>query len=360
MCFVPIETCKMEPLHEGDYEALVRSCPWGMLYHSLKYRNLLARFLPYAETNYLLAYQDRRLVGALPIMLADGPLGPVANSLPFFGSHGGVLLQPDAGSDVTTTLARAFKKLCLDRKVTFATVVETPFSSMTETYVDELGPTHHDGRIGQVTMLPDAGPVSGVETTLIGMYHPKTRNIVRKALNSGFIFGHDDSPETLSALQRMHEVNLTSLGGIAKPPSFFRALAETFAYESDYRVYTARTQSGQIVSALLLLYYQGYVEYFVPAIDVEWREAQPLSGLIFNAMRDAVIERGAKVWNWGGTWATQGGVYHFKSRWGTTDLPYSYHTYLSAEIEQVRAFGRDGLLSSYPWFFTVPFSALAA
>jgi hypothetical protein len=355
-----IETCRMELLHEGDYEALVLSCPWGMLYHSLKYRNLLAKFLPNADIHYLLAYQDRRLVGALPIILADGPLGPAANSLPFFGSHGGVLLQPDAGSDVTATLLRAFKNLCVERKVTFATVIETPFLSMTEAYVAELGATYQDGRIGQVTMLPDAGPVSDVESALIGMYHSKTRNMVRKALNVGFSFGHDDSPETRAALQRMHEVNLTSLGGIAKPPSFFQVLAETFSYESDYRVYTARTKSGQIVSALLLLYHAGYVEYFVPAIDIEWRTAQPLSGLIFIAMRDAVIERGARVWNWGGTWTTQGGVYQFKSRWGTTDLPYSYHTCLSADIKRVRAFGRDSLLTSYPWFYTVPFSALAA
>ena len=43
-------------------------------------------------------------------------------------------------------------------------------------------------------------------------------------------------------------------------------------------------------------------------IKDQYRSEQPLSSLIFAAMKDCIEERGSEIWNWGGTLA--------KSRWG--------------------------------------------
>lgn len=354
-----IDIHKLESRHDADYQRLLETCSWSMLYHSLKYRDLLLKFLPKAEPHYFLAYKDGALVGALPSLLTDGPLGPVVNSLPFFGSHGGVLLSPCAGPDVLCALVGALNQLCEARGVVFATVIETPFSSLEDVYKSELRPDFIDGRIGQMTIMPSAEDYEIADTALMAIFHQKTRNAVRKGLGSDLVFGHESSREALEALYRLHENNMQALGGVVKPASFFHALAETMEYDSDYRIYVARVASGQIVSAMLLLYHGSYVEYFVPATDPEWRSSQPLSGLIYHAMRDAVVEKKSKTWNWGGTWLTQDGVYRFKSRWGAEDIPYKYFTRIFLKGEPpVSALRKEILLSGYPWFFTLPFSVL--
>ena len=73
-------------------------------------------------------------------------------------------------------------------------------------------------------------------------------------------------------------------------------------------------------------------------------------------MLDAVVEKKMQLWNWGGTWLSQNGVYQFKSRWGTKDYPYFYHVRVvdpAGMLEEVR---EDELLASYPYFYTIPFS----
>lgn len=356
--FVKVDVRLLSSQCEAEYELLLSRCDWAMLYHNLKYRNLLLKFLPTAEAHYFLAFQNGELVGALPSLLTDGPLGPVVNSLPFFGSHGGALLSPSAGPDVFEALACAFNDLCESRGVAFATVIETPCSPLHDAYKAQLRSDFVDSRIGQMTSMPDAADREDADTKLMAIYHQKTRNTVRKALGSDLVFRHECGPEALDALYTLHEENMGALGGVVKPLSFFNAISETMTYDSDYRTYVARAASGKIVSAMLLLYQGSYVEYFVPATDPEWRSAQPLSGLIHYAMRDAVVDKKSKTWNWGGTWLTQDGVYRFKSRWGARDVPYTYFTRVFAANQPVNSLRKSDLLSGYPWFFTLPFSVL--
>jgi hypothetical protein len=73
-------------------------------------------------------------------------------------------------------------------------------------------------------------------------------------------------------------------------------------------------------------------------------------------MCDAVDE-GYKWWNWGGTWLSQGGVYNFKSRWGTSDHKYFYYT--KVYNEALLEYPTGTLLKEYPYFFVVPFNVLS-
>ena len=103
---------------------------------------------------------------------------------------------------------------------------------------------------------------------------------------------------------------------------------------------------------LLVLYYNKTVEYFTPAIVEENRTDQPLPMIIYQAMCDAV-KKGFKYWNWGGTWLTQDGVYAFKKKWGSVDLPYYYYTYIfNKDILQLN---KDEVLKNYENYFVYPF-----
>ncbi|MEO5328832.1 MAG: GNAT family N-acetyltransferase [Magnetococcus sp. THC-1_WYH] len=354
-----LELIELTDEHGGAYEELLQVCPSAMLYHSLAYRRFLKDFLPSsAEDHYLLVFDDNQLVGTLPCFLIDGPHGAVVNSLPFFGSHGSILLRPGANNAATAILADGLMDLCRNRNVSFATVIDTPFSNNEDLFRRAMDFQFRDQRIGQLTTLPEGNIPQQVSESLLALYHQKTRNIVRKALRSGLIFEYNQSQQTRDALHAMHETNILGIGGIAKPRNFFTSITSQLLYDRDYRIYTARTDTGEIVSALMLLYFKDTVEYFVPATLESWRTAQPLSALIYQAMLDAALERQSRKWNWGGTWLTQDGVYHFKSRWGTRDYPYHYYTRVFPNKHKLCGISRQELLDSYQWFYTVPFSAL--
>jgi len=354
-----LELTELRAEHEVAYEELLQACPSSMIYHSLTYRRFLKDFLPSsAEDHYFLVFDDNQLVGALPCFLIDGPHGAVVNSLPFFGSHGSILFRPSANNTAVAILADGLMDLCQSRNVSFATVIDTPFSNNEDVFRCAMDFQFHDQRIGQFTPLPEGNNPQQVSENLLALYHQKTRNIVRKALRSGLVLGHDQSQQTLDALHFMHETNILGIGGIAKPRSFFTSITSQLFYDKDYRIYTARTDTDEIVSVLMLLYFKDTVEYFVPATLESWRTAQPLSALIHLAMLDAVLERQSRNWNWGGTWLTQAGVYHFKSRWGTRDYPYRYYTRVFPDEHRLCGISRQDLLDNYQWFYTVPFSAL--
>ena len=340
---------------EGDYPALLDVTPTAMFNHSLKYRNFLRRILPSAQDCYFLAYRDGELVGALPTFSRNGPFGVVINSLPFYGSHGGLICRPGCDPEVRTALFCALKRHCAEIGATLSTVIESPLDGEREFY-SSLQSEYLDDRIGQISELP-AAPLETVEAELLALFHQKTRNLVRKGIKAGFDVSREGSRQAFESLHAMHQHNMGAIGGLAKPIEIFDAIATEFEYGQDYRIYLAH-KDGEFASALLVFYFKDMVEYFTPATLEKYRGDQPLSLLIFSAMKDAIIERSARLWNWGGTWLSQNGVYHFKSRWGTKDFPYRYHITTHGNSFDVRSLSKSELTSGYPYFYTVPFCEL--
>ena len=81
-------------LREGEdeqYDCLLRSDPHTLIYASSGYRDVLTHVLG-AQAHYLVAREGGEMRAALPCFLsAPGIYGAVLNSLPFYGSNGGVV-----------------------------------------------------------------------------------------------------------------------------------------------------------------------------------------------------------------------------------------------------------------------------
>ena len=350
-----IEVLSLDAAGEAAYATVVERSEHAMLYHSLKYRAFLRLIAPEANDEYLVGFEDGVPMAALPSLSLDGPYGRVANSLPFFGSHGGLIHTPEASPAVCDALMRRFHEGNRERGVRWATMVGNPFVGDLD---DEVPPTFRDQRIGQFTPLPDRAETEAVRAALFEQCHQKTRNMIRKGLKQEYAIFHDGSSETLVVVAKMHQQNLQAIGGIAKDFKIFSAIADTFDYDSDYRIYRADTATGECAATLLVFYFKDMVEYFVPSSAEAHRADQPLSALIHVAMAEAVLERGSKWWNWGGTWLSQEGVYRFKSRWGTKDLPYGYRTWDYDEARYLAGVEPATLASGYPFFYTLPYREL--
>jgi hypothetical protein len=343
---------------DEEYEARLSNCPGSMLYYSISYRNFLQRLLENSSGLYIAAYESNRLAAVLPTVIKRNPiLGNVVNALPFFGSHGGILVFSGSAApeSIKHELIEAFEFLCRKHDVVASTLIENPLVDDRAFYKQHFQSNYSDERIGQITPLPQRQDSKiDIQEALFRQFHHKTRNSIRKAQQSELIVTHDASLDALEAIAKLHRDNMQAIGGTFKPWEIFLAIRSCFNYDSDYRVYVAR-RDGRIIAALLVFFFYGTAEYFIPATDPEYRILQPMSLLVFEAMQEAA-KRGLRNWNWGGTWATQSGVYHFKKRWGTRDFPYTYH--VNIRNDRVLQCSPSELLTEYPYFYVAPFEQL--
>lgn len=321
----------------------------SMLFYSMSYSRLLSSFLNVEYQCVVAMNEEGHVVGALPFFIKHSSKGSVANSLPFYGSHGGVVLNT-ADENVFSLILNFYKNYLQQQRCAASTLITSPFDPLNDAYKKYLRVEPSDSRIGQVTTLPNDSNYDSIMSCIPS----KTRNMVRKSERQGLVITKDKWHGYLDFLVETHQENMAEIGGLAKPEFFFQLIDDIFVYGKDYIIYTAKID-GKAVASLLLFYYGTTVEYFTPVIKAEYRSFQPLTLLIFNAMREAA-GNGYSFWNWGGTWATQEGVYRFKKSWGAVDIPYSYYT--SVYDDSLLDCERSYLLSEFPYFYTVPFDWL--
>jgi len=338
-----MEVVDLAEVPSARYDAFLLGQPGAMLYHSTPYMTLLTDLLGCVQRGAV-AIDGGEIVGAIPLMQMDGPHGRVINSLPFYGSHGGIVAT---SADACAALARRYRELVSEPGLAAATVIGTPLEPFGS--LDGITGDLTDARIGQLTSL-DA--TKAAHEGLMDSIHSKTRNMVRKAASTGVEVAVDGT--ALGELAAIHADNMATIGGRPKPDEFFDLVPRRFAEGREWAVFTGRLR-GEVVAALLVFYFNGIAEYFTPAVREEHRSSQALSLVVFEAIRDAA-RRGMRWWNWGGTWSSQESVHRFKSRWGTVDLPYEYRT--TVVDRRLLDLSADDLLRSYPFFYVLPFGAL--
>jgi len=295
----------------------------------------------------LIYEENGEIKGVLPLLSKVGSLGRVYNSLPFYGSHGGVIAKSSviAQSLYDYVLSSSFG----DGNKALVMVSENPFLPIEQSINFPKNLIIED-RIIQVTPL---GKLSN-EEDLMSLFHYKTRNMVRKSLKVGFKL--IESADLFDPMYQLHVQNMEAIGGTVKPLSFYNSIRENYEFGTDYKLIGAE-YNGELAGVLLLFYHNGIVDYHTPTINIDYRNFQPNSFLIFQSMLDAV-RSDSKSWNWGGTWKTQESLYRFKNRWGANDLNYRY--FVEVANEEILRSSSSKLLEEYPFFFTVPFDMLTA
>ncbi len=330
-----VEIRAWSPDCEGAVEVLVADHPEGLVYYTPAFRRYLLAVAG-GECRYRLAYEDGRVTGVLPMLAMTGPWGDVLNSLPFFGSNGGVLAAtPDADEALRDEYSRVAAPCAA------ATWIAHPFMAVE-------APAHDitDERIAQWTDL------GGGEAGLMAAIEPSARRNIQKARAEAVIVR--EAVEALTFLEATHRENMAAIGGRAKPAAFFSALGETMTFGRDWRLYVGE-RGGEPLAALLTFEAGRTVEYVMPVVKEHARSLQPTAAVLAHAMGDAA-SRGFTRWNWGGTWLTQEGVYRFKRKWGARERRYQY--FVMVNDRSLLSCSAADLSAAYPWYFTVPFGAL--
>lgn len=323
----------------SQYNEFLNNCDNAMIYYSLSFKELLEDTLK-CKPYYLVALDKNRICGILPLMSRNGKYGEVLNSLPFFGSNGGILTNDN---EARNRLLEVYNEYC--KNFASTTYITNPFlEDSTILMLKETLPYDFiDSRIGQIAPLLQ-------KDMLFKTFAPNAQGGIKKAIKNGVVI---KLSKDFEFLYQTHFKNITLLNGIPKPKEFFERLT-VFCNEKEYKLYIAEFQ-GKPIAALLCFYYGDVVEYYTPALLSEYRTLQALSLAIFNAMNEA-YNNGYKWWNFGGTWALQDGVYKFKSRLGARDRIYYYYTLLNNK--DILNSTKEVLLEEYPYFYVLPFKYL--
>jgi len=350
---------KLTESDQEAYEAFLAGHAHSLFYHSNRFR-LFLRALLDANDHYLLAIEDGDIVGALPAFRVHSPLGSSLNSLPFFGSNGGIITSRGR-EQVQRELLRNWLDLAAEGQTLAANLITSPFENHPAIYTRFLEQEPADYRIGQVSELPFGnqknaaqGAEGAAEEELFAALEPFTRRMIRKATKKQMRVEEKNDAEALHFLADIHAQNMNQIGGKKKPGAFFNKLSQFFRARDDYKIWTA-WHGDKMVAALLLFFYNRTVEYYIPAIVHEYRSYQPQSLIVYRAMLDAAAN-GYRYWNWGGTWPSQEGVYRFKKQWNTQNKYYYYYHILCDKT--LLDHSREEIQKAFPYSYVVPFKRI--
>ena len=120
-------------------EALVSSDPRTLIYSSPAYIDLVANQTQ--STPYWLVARDKSgLRAALPLLIKEGALGPVVNSLAYFGGIGGAIV-PDNNFEAWAAVVRAFDTFSEKMGAIASTLITNPLVGDYELYEVHLSTT---------------------------------------------------------------------------------------------------------------------------------------------------------------------------------------------------------------------------
>ena len=326
-----------------------------LVYGCTSYISFLHQLIPSSRVHILIASAADVPLGYLILFEKNCPLGkPVFNSLPFYGSHGGPICVSSPSIEYNTicsVLLRSAYQLAYKANAASITIVENLFNPLDLSVTSSSDLHIVDRRIGQVSSLPVSA--SDICSSLMTSFHQKTRNAIRKGQLLDQHIEHVIDDSYVGWLHDVHSQSITALGGIPKSKKVFTQLLSNFPLGTTSRLYIG-SLDGNPISGLLLLLYSGTVEYFTPVCINSFRDKQALSALIFHAMAELTAD-GYQLWNWGGTWPSQKGVYRFKSRFGAADFPYRYFNKIFDPA--ILKYSQAELNSFYEYFYTFNYNS---
>lgn len=335
------------PAAGSDVRAFVDAHPHAQGVHSAAWSEIILQEIGGEFRNVVIRGEAGRVEAWMPAFIKRGPIGPVVNSSPFYGSHGGILAQSDAAFDAA---AASFVGLLREVEALGANVIEP---------LGDVRAGRYDGALPVVTTadrFAHVKPLAGLQTRddLVGTVMGLTRsNLKRRCWKSGIVVERDESPATLDWLAALHSAQMQAKNVQPKSRAFFAGLLGRRAGDGSGRIYVGRI-NGRPVAAVFLFVWGRWVDYITPVFDMEARHAQPLTAVIADSML-ACARDGFTHWNFGGSGDDLDTVVTFKETWGCDVIPYRYHIASVGHIERLKEYAHTRGTEGYGGYYLYPF-----
>jgi hypothetical protein len=315
-------------------------------YHTTGYMNALTDVL-HDNPLYIVAFSGSEVAGFLPVRWRNGMLGPVINSLPFYGPNSGPILTKIGELNVETV----YKKIIADLFEmandigAISVVLYTPFLLDVELLEDIFKPERIVNRFTQYLPL----------TAQTLRWPTRARRAVLRSKKSDCVVRTGTSAD-FPTLMKIYKENCSVSGITAKPQEYFYQIVHNLCPAKIAR-FTVAEQKKRVVACLITLQAGKTVSYNVPCSSTTGRDLQANSLLIDEAIH-YFYQRGYTYWNWEASPYKGHPVYEFKKNWGSHEASYKIMIrYLKGQAPFVGCTMNE-IVISYPYYFVIPFEDL--
>ena len=205
----------------------------SLLYLSIDYILLLENYLQNIEVElWILNDTNENVIAYFPLVFRlNEQFGTVCNSLPFYGSNGGIIvsskISKNEKDEARKKLLDAALQSIKEKKCVASTFITNPLDADFNSWIStNLNYQLTDERIGQLTPLPQNIGQNELALTLMNLFEePRPRNI-RKAIKESINVYESYEQEAFNFLYDTHYHNITSINGIPKEKRFFECVNE--------------------------------------------------------------------------------------------------------------------------------------
>jgi lipid II:glycine glycyltransferase (peptidoglycan interpeptide bridge formation enzyme) len=333
----------IENLNFEEYENHLISNQSSTFFHSINHLKYLSNILN-SKPKFIVVKEDQKIKGVLPFFSKKDKIGEIVNSLPFFGSYGGLIASENNVREVIIDELNEYNKM---NEVISCTIISNPFDNNYSIYDKKFKFQTKENRMIQCTDISNH-----TEESLFSSFEKRTRWSVRKAEKNNInIISVDKDNDLIKKFYEMHEKSMNIKNGRPKPKSVFKNVLKNFTPKKDYEIIAA-IKNDKPLAFVLVFYYKEFAEYYMPAYDAEFLNLQSPSILIWSTMKNA-LKRNVKFYNFGGTWKNQDSLYLFKRSWGAKDFNYNY--YIFRDIDRIVEAGIENLVKKFEYYYICPY-----
>lgn len=321
-----------------DYSEIYSGYPRKTIYQSPIYISMIMDVLE-AKSRHLICKLHS---SAIPLLYKSTSFGRVYNSLPFFGSCGGIVGNNNFCVELQTQI------LALRQEISFASL---NIISNWYNQVDLNSSSISFNVMERINTVKELEGIEGIKNAALSTYHSKTRNIVRATLKNDFEFC--DLSDQFEIVTKIYFDEMNLKKRFSKPIGFWEYLIKNRNSKLDYVIYGAKKE-GKILGFVLFIYNEelGQVEYFIPGSTPEGRKYNVNYFLIHSAIIEFSKQKFDTI-HFGGSHINQIDLIRFKQRWGSQTYSYKYFNTYSKKLEDL---SNNFLTEEAPYFYIKPFT----
>lgn len=303
-------TCVIEEAGgAAEWDAFVESHPGGTADHLYAWRRIFEDVLGH-RTAYLIARQDGRVAGVLPLVLVRSRVfGRSGIAVPFL-NYGGMLADDAAVRsallDAGTRRAKAFGASHVELRH-----VERQF--------DGLPFRQH--KLGMRRDLP------ATIDALWSAVDRKIRNQVRKAQKEGLEVVSGGA-ELVDEFYSVFAENMRDLGTPVYPSALFAGTLRLFPGRA--KVSVVRYKGRPVAAGIVITFRDVVLNPWASSLR-EFRHLCP-NMLLYWALLEQAVRDGARVFDFGRS-SPGGGTHQFKLQWGAVEVPLHWEYVLLSRAE---------------------------
>ncbi|MFA5089618.1 MAG: GNAT family N-acetyltransferase [Candidatus Omnitrophota bacterium] len=343
----------------GLYQKLFDDCPHALVQQSIPWSYVIAPISP--DVPYFLVVRnldDGEIVAGLPLYYYEGRLGGILTSVPHAGPLGGILCLKNLDDNMKEQVYRGLMKCAIELADTLKcisiSIITNPFLDDEELYITYLSPTYILKNFCQAIDLKNLFNSSNDYTTGNSNHNNDIRRNLSKASRYGIVVDWADDDD-FEAWYDIHVKRHCELKARPLPKILISNILSSLKPLNMANLAVIR-KDADIIGGCIYIWNREIMDVFILSSETELMKYGGNYALTDFAIR-YFYKNGIRWFNWQSS-NPNSGVYAFKNRWGSSEMPYSFLTWTFPGFAKILSTPLEEVLKAYPWHYIAPYDAI--